>query len=151
YRQLFARMAERRLPIWLHPARPPSFADYAGEARSKFDIWWAFGWPYETSAAMARLVFSGLLDRHPDLAVITHHMGARSRFGAGRVGVGLAQLGSGTDDPDDMAALGRLRKRPLEYFKLFCGDTALFGAWQGREPGLAFFGADRFLFGTDMP
>jgi predicted TIM-barrel fold metal-dependent hydrolase len=151
YQPLFARMAERRLPIWLHPARPPWFADYAGEPRSKYDIWWAFGWPYETSAAMARLVFSGLFDRHPDLVIITHHMGAMIPFCAGRIGGGLDQLGSRTDDPDDVAALGRLSKRPIEYFKMFYGDTALFGAWHAMESGLAFFGADRVLFGTDMP
>jgi predicted TIM-barrel fold metal-dependent hydrolase len=100
---------------------------------------------------MARLVFSGLFDRHPDLVVITHHMGAMIPFCAGRHGGGLDQLGSRTDDADDMAALGRLRRRPIEYFKMFYGDTALFGAGHAMESGLAFFGADRVLFGTDMP
>ncbi|MGH7416710.1 MAG: amidohydrolase family protein, partial [Candidatus Rokuibacteriota bacterium] len=151
YRPIFARMAERDLPIWMHPARPASFADYAGESRSKFDIWWAFGWPYETTAAMARLVFSGLFDRHPDLKIITHHMGAMIPFCAGRVGGGLDQLGSRTDDPEDAAALGRLKRRPLDYFRMFYGDTALFGAWPAMESGLEFFGADHVLFGTDFP
>ena len=151
YQPLFARMAERRLPIWLHPARPPAVADYAGEPRSKYDIWWAFGWPYETTAAMARLVFSGLFDRHPDLVIITHHMGAMIPYFAGRVGPGFDQLGTRTDDPDDVAALGRLAKRPLDYFRMFYGDTALFGARPAMECGLAFFGVERILFGTDMP
>jgi len=148
---LFDRMAARRLPIWLHPARPAVFADYPGEKRSRYDIWWAFGWPYETTAAMARLVFAGLFDRHPDLAIITHHMGAMIPFCAGRVGGGLDQLGSRSDDPDDAGALRRLRRRPIDYFKMFYGDTALFGAWHAMESGLAFFGADHVLFGTDMP
>jgi aminocarboxymuconate-semialdehyde decarboxylase len=151
YQPIFARMAQRRLPIWMHPARPPSVADYAGEPRSKYDLWWAFGWPYETSVAMGRLVFSGLFDRHPDLAIITHHLGAMIPFCAGRVGGGLDQLGSRSDDPDDLAALGRLRKRPIDYFKMFYNDTALFGAWHAMESGLEFFGADHVLFGTDMP
>jgi aminocarboxymuconate-semialdehyde decarboxylase len=34
---------------------------------------------------------------------------------------------------------------------MFYGDTALFGAWHAMESGLAFFGADHVLFGTDMP
>src|SRR5207245_4827012 len=41
--------------------------------------------------------------------------------------------------------------RPLDYFKMFYGDTALFGAQHAMECGLAFFGAERVLFGTDMP
>src|SRR5262249_22302404 len=36
-------------------------------------------------------------------------------------------------------------------FRMFYGDTALFGAWHAMESGLAFFGADHILFGTDMP
>jgi len=151
YRSVFERMAQHDLPIWLHPARPATAADYAGEPRSKYDMWWAFGWPYETSVAMGRLVFSGIFDRHPGLKIITHHMGAMIPFCAGRVGGGLEQLGSRSDDPDDGAALGRLRLRPIEYFRMFYGDTALFGAWHAMESGLAFFGADHVLFGTDMP
>jgi uncharacterized protein len=151
YEPVFTRMAEHDLPIWLHPARPATVADYPGEPRSKYDIWWAFGWPYETSAAMARLVFSGLFDRHPDIKIITHHMGAMVPLCEGRIGGGLDQLGTRTDDPDDVAALGRLRRRPIDYFRMFYGDTALFGAHAAMECGLAFFGADRILFGTDMP
>jgi predicted TIM-barrel fold metal-dependent hydrolase len=148
---LFARMAELGLPIWLHPARPANVPDYAGEPRSKYDIWWAFGWPYETTAAMARLVFTGLFDRHPDIAIVTHHLGAMIPYFEGRLGGGLDQLGTRTDDPEDGAALARLKRRPLDYFHLFYGDTALFGAWRAMECGIAFFGADRVLFGTDMP
>jgi aminocarboxymuconate-semialdehyde decarboxylase len=151
YQPLFDAMARRDLAIWLHPARPATFADYPGEPRSKFDLWWAFGWPYETSVAMGRLVFSGLFDRHPGIKIITHHMGAMIPFCAGRIGGGLDQLGTRSDDPGDGAALGRLERRPIDYFRMFYGDTALFGAWHAMESGLAFFGADHVLFGTDMP
>ncbi len=151
YRPIFERMAEQRLPIWMHPARPATVADYAGEPRSRYDLWWAFGWPYETSVAMGRLVFSGVFDRHPDLVIITHHLGAMIPFCDGRIGGGLNQLGSRSDDPEDAGALARLQKRPIEYFRMFYGDTALFGAWHAMESGLAFFGADHVLFGTDFP
>src|SRR5262249_43822286 len=43
------------------------------------------------------------------------------------------------------------REASDRHFKMFYGDTALFGAWHAMESGLAFFGADRILFGTDMP
>src|SRR5213593_196588 len=128
YQPIFARMAERDLPIWMHPARPATFADYAGEKRSKFDIWWTFGWPYETSVAMSRLVFSGLFDRHPGLKIITHHMGAMIPYFEGRVGYGWDQLGSRSSDEGYEALLRSMKKRPLDYFKMFYADTALFGA-----------------------
>jgi aminocarboxymuconate-semialdehyde decarboxylase len=34
---------------------------------------------------------------------------------------------------------------------MFYGDTATFGSHHALECGLGFFGADRVLFGTDMP
>ncbi|OGQ74471.1 MAG: amidohydrolase [Deltaproteobacteria bacterium RIFCSPLOWO2_12_FULL_60_16] len=151
FRPLFARMAALNLPVWLHPARLPGFPDYRTEERSRYDLWWVFGWPYETTIAMARLVFAGIFDLHPNLRIITHHLGAMLPYFEGRAGFGLDQLGSRTDDPDDAQALGRLRRRPLDYFRMFYGDTALFGAIPATECGLAFFGADQILFGTDMP
>jgi aminocarboxymuconate-semialdehyde decarboxylase len=78
-------MAEIDLPIWIHPARGAGFSDYAAEEKSLYEIWWTFGWPYETSAAMARLVFSKTLDRLPGLKVITHHAGGMVPFFEGRV------------------------------------------------------------------
>ena len=100
---------------------------------------------------MGRLDFSGLFDRHPRIKVITHHMGAMAPFFEGRLAGGLDQLGTRSDDPDDAQALSRLKHRPIHYFKMFYGDTALFGAHHAMECGLAFFGAERILFGTDMP
>src|SRR4029077_8030585 len=63
YQTIFYLIAQGYLPIWIHPARPAAFADYAGEKRSKFDMWWAFGWPYEPPGAMGRLGFRGFLRR----------------------------------------------------------------------------------------
>ena len=71
----FEEAARRDIPIWIHPARGADFPDYLTETKSKYEIWWTFGWPYETSAAMSRIVFSGMFDRHPKLKIVTHHMG----------------------------------------------------------------------------
>ena len=68
------------LPIWVHPTRTAKFADYPTEQKSKYEIWWLFGWPYETSAFMARMVFSGMFDKLPKLKIITHHLGAMVPF-----------------------------------------------------------------------
>ncbi|MDW7982366.1 MAG: amidohydrolase family protein, partial [Thermomicrobium sp.] len=151
YEPLFALMAERDLPIWVHPSREPDVPDYRTEDRSKYDLWWCFGWPYETSVFMARMVFWGLFDRYPTIKILTHHMGGMVPYFEGRVGWGLDALGRRTDDPEDAAARARLRERPYEYFRRFLADTALFGALPATECGLAFFGAERVLFATDFP
>jgi predicted TIM-barrel fold metal-dependent hydrolase len=148
---LFDLMAKLDLPIWMHPARGADFPDYKGEPKSHYEIWWTFGWPYETSVAMAHLVFSGLFDRHPDIKIITHHMGGMIPYFEGRIGPGWDQLGTRTSDEDYSLLLKKLKKRPLDYFRLFYADTALMGAKDATLLGLKFFGPERALFSSDMP
>ncbi len=148
---LFEAMAAYDLPLWLHPYRGAEVSDYASESRSKYEIWWALGWPYETTVAMARLVFAGLFDRLPALKIITHHMGAMAPYFEGRLGPGWDQLGVRTSGEDYPALLKRLHKRPVDYFRMFYADTALFGAYDATVCGLEFFGVDRVLFASDAP
>jgi len=139
------------LPIWLHPTRTAKFADYPVENKSKYEIWWLFGWPYETSACMARIVFSGMLDKLPDMKIITHHCGAMAPFFEARIGLGMDQMGARTSDEDYGALLKSLAKRPVDYFRMFYADTAINGSASAIRCGLDFFGAERVLFGTDCP
>ena len=151
FRPFFDAMAKWNRPIWLHPTRTAATKDYASEEKSRFEMWWCFGWPYDTSVAMARLVFDGLFDRHPDIDIVTHHMGGMIPFFDGRVGPGLDVLGSRTSDEDYSQVLPSLKRPHLDYFKKFYGDTAMFGATNGVKCGLDFFGASQVLFATDAP
>ena len=148
---LFDLAAEFDVPIWMHPARGADFPDYKEEGKSHYEIWWTFGWPYETSVAMAHIVFAGLFDRHPNLKIITHHMGGMIPYFEGRVGPGWDQLGTRTSDEDYTILLKNLKKRPLDYFRMFYADTALFGARDATALGLKFFGAQNVLFASDSP
>ena len=65
FRPLFRRMVEHDLPVFVHPMRGPQFADYATEQASEDEVWFSFGWPYETTACMTRLIYSGLFDELP--------------------------------------------------------------------------------------
>lgn len=147
----FDLMTQREIGIWMHPARGANMPDYKTEAKSKYEIWWTFGWPYETSAAMARMVFSGFFDRRPNMKLLTHHMGAMAPYFEGRVGYGWDALGSRTSDEDYTVILKTLKKRPIDYFKMFHADTALFGATAGTRCGLEFFGEDMVMFASDVP
>ncbi len=151
FQPLFELMAGYDLPIFLHPARGARFPDYLTEDKSKYEIWWTFGWPYETSVAMSRIVFAGVFDRHPDLKILCHHLGAMIPFFEGRVGPGWDQLGTRTSEEDLTLVLKRLKKRPLDYFHMFYGDTAVFGSRAATDCGLSFFGVDRVLFASDAP
>jgi predicted TIM-barrel fold metal-dependent hydrolase len=147
----FARMAHHDRPIWLHPTRTAAMSDYRAEEKSRFEMWWCFGWPYDTSVAMARLVFAGMFDRHPGLKVITHHLGGMVPYFDGRVGAGLDVLGSRTKDEDYSNILPSLKKPHLDYFRMFYADTAMFGSGKALKLGLDFFGSEHVLFSTDAP
>jgi predicted TIM-barrel fold metal-dependent hydrolase len=151
YAPFFDYMNAAGKPVWLHPARGQNFSDYKNESRSEYEIWWTFGWPYETSAAMARMVFSGFFDRWPNLKVITHHAGGMIPFFEGRVGPGWDQMGARTTDRDLKKVRTSLKRPHLEYFKEFCADTASFGSRKAIEHAIEFFGEDRVLFASDAP
>ena len=140
-----------RQPILLHPARGAKVADYPGEEKSRYEIWWTLGWPYETSVAMQRLVFSRVFDRLPNIKIVAHHLGAMIPYFEGRIGYGLDQFGSRTADEDYEGFLRSLPKRPYDYFKMFWGDTAVFGSRAATECGLNFFGLDQVVFASDAP
>lgn len=151
YLPLYDAMVEYDRPIWVHPTRGPNFPDYLTEDVSQYEIWWTFGWPYETSAFMARLVFAKLFDRLPNLKIITHHGGAMIPFFEGRVGPGWDQLGKRTSSVDYTLLLQELEKRPLDYFRMFYADTAVFGSDSATRCCLDFFGVDHVLFASDAP
>jgi predicted TIM-barrel fold metal-dependent hydrolase len=144
---LYEKMVHYNLPIWLHPWRTPDFADYKTEEKSKYMLHFLFGWPYETTAAMTRLVFSRVLEKYPSLKIITHHCGALIPSLWQRITHGV--------DGEEMTRRGKMKqgltKAPIEYYRMFYADTAINDNTPGLMNGYAFFGVDRLLFASDMP
>jgi aminocarboxymuconate-semialdehyde decarboxylase len=152
FRPVFEVCAKQDKAVFLHPSRGAfDLADYKTEKKSKYEIWWTFGWPYETSVAMARLVFGGVMDEFTSLKVLAHHLGAMVPYFEGRVGPGWDQLGNRTTDEDYKTLLKNMKRRPLDYFKDFYADSAVFGSKAATECGLSFYGADKVLFASDCP
>jgi aminocarboxymuconate-semialdehyde decarboxylase len=141
FEPIFARLEELERMVWLHPTRNATWPDYPTESASEFGLWWSIGWPYETAAALSRLVYSGQMERHPNLRLIAHH-------GGGMVPHFSARLAMG---PGYRQVKDSLPLPPLDYFRRFYADTALFGAPHAVRCVLDFFGPQHVLFGTDMP
>jgi predicted TIM-barrel fold metal-dependent hydrolase len=151
FRPIFQRMVAHDLPVWVHPMRGPNFPDYASETASEAEIWFSFGWPYETSACMTRLIYSRIFDELPDLKIITHHMGGMIPYFAGKINLGFRQIFFGTPQRNPAAEEAGLSKPPMHYFKLLYADTALNGEVAPTRCGHAFFGTASCLFATDAP
>jgi aminocarboxymuconate-semialdehyde decarboxylase len=151
FRPLFQAMAKHDLPVWIHPIRGPQFADYATEKASEHEIWFTFGWPYETTACVTRLIFSGIYDELPNLKIITHHMGGMVPFYAGKIDLGFDQIFHGKTDENPVARKAGLKKRPAEYYRMLYADTSVNGSAAAARCGHAFFGTSHCLFATDAP
>jgi aminocarboxymuconate-semialdehyde decarboxylase len=151
FRPIFRRMVDHDLPVWVHPMRGPNFPDYATETISEDEVWFSFGWPYETTACMTRLIYSGLFDELPTLRIISHHMGGMIPYFPAKIKLGFRQIFFGTVDGNPVAAERKLKRPPLDYYKMLYADTALGGEEAPTKCGYAFFGATKCLFATDAP
>ena len=144
---LYERISQHDLPIWIHPIRGVTISDYSREKESKYHIFSIFGWPYETTVAMTRLVFSRVLQKYPNLKFITHHCGGMIPYFADRI---VSHCDYNKSRRKETYTKG-LTNPPIEYFRMFYNDTALNGGTSSLMCAYDFFGAEHLLFGTDMP
>ena len=143
---VYQKMVELDRPVFIHPMREMNTPDYATENVSKYRLWTKLGWPFATTLAMARLVYGGVMERLPDLKVVTHHCGGTIPFLAGRI--------DWSDDFNEMRMSYRdyyLKDNALTYFRRFFYDTAVNGNVAALQCGLAFAGLDQMIFASDFP
>lgn len=95
---------------------------------------------------MTRLVFSGILEKYPSLKLVTHHCGGMIPYFAERIKqfYDIGEMIAGSKD-----RFG-LTKAPIDYFKMFYNDTALYGNTSALMCAYTFCGADHMLFGVDF-
>jgi predicted TIM-barrel fold metal-dependent hydrolase len=144
---LYEKMCQYDLPIWIHPQREGDYPDYRTEKGSRYAIHSMLGWVYETSSTMVRLVLSGVMEKYTNLKFITHHAGAMIPFlhkrAASFIDFSATRLKN--------RILENISSPPMDYFKMFYADTAIYGNTAGLMCSYDFFGARHLLFGTDMP
>lgn len=136
YRPLFAELAELDGTIFIHPTNPhniDSVADYRLTA--------LVGFLFDTSTAAARLVFSGVLERHPDLEIVLGHLGGTIPYVVERIDRGYEAY------PECREHISR---PPSEYFRKMYVDTVNFHPGALRF-AIELMGTDHVVFGTDYP
>jgi len=143
---LYEKMAQYDLPIVIHPMRKPEHPDFLTEKESKYMMYALFGWPYDTTSAMARMVFSGIMENYPGLKVLTHHCGGMVPFYAERIRQFTQLYASRWKEKRVW-----LKRQAIDYFKMFFADTAIYGNPAALNCGYEFFGPDNMVFGVDFP
>ena len=99
-----------------------------------------FGWDYDGTQALWRLIFGGVIDRFPTMKIVTHHLGNYFPFFVRRIETNVRGF-LGDKLPRDIT----------EYYGNIYGDTAVDGTPGAFQCGYAFFGADRMMYGSDYP
>ena len=136
YEPLWAKASELGAVIYIHPTDPAGV-----EAMLDYWLMPLVGFLFDTTLAAARLVFSGVVERHPGIRWVLTHMGGAIPYLAERLDRGWRAF------PDCRTHVNR---PPSEYLKSFYYDTVNFNPAALRL-ALDFAGPDRLLAGSDYP
>jgi len=136
YFPFYEKLVKHDLPLLLHPTY---WKSYPLVDEKEWHLMSRFGWPFDTTQAVWRLIFGGVLDRFPSLKIVMHHLGAMFPYFAGRIRLGLTKMGK---QPEEMS----------KYWNNIYGDSALSGGLpEAYALGYAFFGPDHVVYGSDYP
>lgn len=134
-------LSRHSLLAFMHPTN--------GAQRDALDRWTLntlVQYPTETAIAVSRLVFAGVLERHPELKLVLAHGGGTLPFLAGRLDLGF--LADGYEaNPECRAAITR---PPSAYLRGLYFDTLVSGPAQ-LDMLIGWAGATQILFGSDFP
>jgi predicted TIM-barrel fold metal-dependent hydrolase len=138
YLPFYEKCAEHELPIFLHGTHWESYPLVdMDKGWRMMHIW---GWDFDSTQAVWRLIFGGVLDRYPTLKLITHHLGNMIPYYVRRIEGNVNKF------------LADKIPRPIsEYWGNIYGDTAMDGEMAAFACGYAFFGSDRMLYASDYP
>jgi len=137
---IYERLAKYKLPVYVHPTAP-----LATEATG-IDIMptLIFGWAFDSTVAMTRLVYGRVLERFPEINFVVADVGGVLAFFAQRA----INIYSGRTE--EIHQRYGLKENPLDSFRRFYVDTADHPAATLRCVK-DFFGAERMVLGTNYP
>ena len=128
----------RALPVLVHPTAPPGVSEMD---MSRFQLTASIGFTFDTSLAVARMIYDGFFDRYQALKIIAAH-------GGGALPYLLSRMDQCFDNIP--ACREKIDARPSTYRSRIYADAVVFA------PGVLdlcidTFGADNVLYGSDYP
>lgn len=136
YAPLWKKADELGAVIYIHPTHPAGV-----EAMLDYWLMPLVGFLMDTTLAAAKLVFSGVVARHPRIRWVLTHMGGAIPYLAERLDRGYRAF-------EDCRA--NIDRPPSEYLREFFYDTVNFNPSAIRL-ALDFAGPDHILAGSDYP
>lgn len=129
---------QRGLPVLVHPTAPPGVADMD---MVRFQLTASLGFTFDTSLAIARMIYDGFFDRYPRLKIIAAHGGGALPYLIKRMDQCFDHI---------PACREKISARPSEYMARVHADAVLFSP-DALALCVKAFGADNVMYGSDYP
>jgi len=129
----YNRVTELDVPLFLHPT-DAVFSDMLEGYGGALHL--SLGRVIEVSVAASRLIFSGMMERHPTMKVVMSHTGGALPYQSGRM------------DKNGKAA--KLPHPPSTYIRRMYTDTVS-PHMAGIRFAIEYYGADHVMYGSDYP
>src|SRR5262245_6880911 len=129
----FERINALAVPIFLHP-----FNVIGSQRLTRYYLHNLLGNPFDTAVAAATLIFSGLLDRFPNLDICLPHAGGAFPYLIGRINHGWKVR----------QECKTMKKPPMSYLRRFTYDT-ISHASEPLRYLINLVGSDRVMLGSD--
>ncbi|MCC6197464.1 MAG: amidohydrolase family protein [Burkholderiales bacterium] len=138
FASIWKAIDEHALPVLVHPTAPPGVGEMD---MSRFQLTASIGFTFDTSLAVARMIYDGFFDRYRKLKIIAAHGGGA-----------LPYLVSRMDQCYDNipACREKIGHRPTEFMSRIFADAVVF-APEVLDLCVKAFGADNVLYGSDYP
>jgi 6-methylsalicylate decarboxylase len=137
WESLYAELDRRGAYVFVHPGLPP-YESPLGEAHPV----WMYEFPFDTTRAIAELIFSGTLERYPAIRFQFAHLGGTALFLAHR----LASLADREPERAGSAPAGTVEYLRRQYY-----DTGLSANAPAIAGTRAIVPLEHIVFGTDWP
>jgi len=133
---IFDELNRRKAVIFIHPTSPSCWQQCAmGYPAPMLEF------PFETARAVTNLIFSGTLERCPDISVIIPHNGGTVPILAGRISAVGAALRLGPPGARDA----------MTYLRRLYYDTAMSGTGLSIASMLQLIDSSHVVYGSDWP
>jgi aminocarboxymuconate-semialdehyde decarboxylase len=135
---IWAAIDAKALPVLVHPTAPPGVAEMD---MARFQLTASIGFTFDTSLAVARMIYDGFFERYRRLRIIAAHGGGALPYLISRMDQCHANI---------PASREKIARRPSEYLPMICADAVVFSP-EVLDLCLKTFGADNVMYGSDYP
>jgi aminocarboxymuconate-semialdehyde decarboxylase len=126
------------LPVLIHPTAPPGVQ---AMQMNEFQLTASIGFTFDTTLAVARMLFDGFFDRYTQLKIIASHGAGALPYLIGRLDQCFRNI---------PACRAKTESVPSSYMGRLFADSVVF-TQQTLDLCLEVFGDDQVLFGSDYP